>query len=211
MNWEIWLIYSLENWISAVFRTLVRTEEHVCGRRKREAAYGCNLKMLFIVTLKCGKSKSLSPERLWEAWNLGEREVKISRWNSLTFKPWWGFGLKGPWVCWKLGMLIYIRLTRAVTVRKGGGACKLICRKRNMQPTPHAVLSNVGNLNRMMLQMLEESLGQKCTSYFRQGVKVSSVGGGGGNSVCVRKRRKRNREKGEKRNKEELEKEAAWL
>lgn len=51
-----------------------------------------------------------------------------------------------------------------------------------MQPTPHAALSNVGNLNRMMLQMLEESLGQTCTSYFRQGVKVSSVGGG---SRCV--------------------------
>lgn len=38
----------------------------VCGRRKRETTYGYNLKMLFLVTLKCGKSKSLSLGRLWE-------------------------------------------------------------------------------------------------------------------------------------------------
>lgn len=38
----------------------------MCGRRKRETTYGCNLKMLFLVTLKCGKSKSLSLGPLWE-------------------------------------------------------------------------------------------------------------------------------------------------
>lgn len=38
----------------------------MCGRRKRETTYGCNLKMLFLVTLKCGKSKSLSAGPLWE-------------------------------------------------------------------------------------------------------------------------------------------------
>lgn len=36
------------------------------GGGKRETTYGCNLKMLFLVALKCGKSKSLSPGRLWE-------------------------------------------------------------------------------------------------------------------------------------------------
>ncbi len=34
--------------------------------KKRETTYGCNLKMLFLVTLKCGKSKPLSLGRLWE-------------------------------------------------------------------------------------------------------------------------------------------------
>lgn len=43
-----------------------RFEEHVCGRRERDTAHGCNLKMLFLDTLKCGKSKSLSLGRLWE-------------------------------------------------------------------------------------------------------------------------------------------------
>lgn len=42
-------------------------EESMCGRmREGETTYGCNLKMLFLVPLKCGKSKSLSLGRLWE-------------------------------------------------------------------------------------------------------------------------------------------------
>lgn len=36
------------------------------GGGKKETSYGCNLKILFLVTLKCGKSKSLSSGRLWE-------------------------------------------------------------------------------------------------------------------------------------------------
>lgn len=39
----------------------------MCGRtREGETTYGCNLKILFLVTLKCGKSKWLSVGRLWE-------------------------------------------------------------------------------------------------------------------------------------------------
>lgn len=38
----------------------------MCGRRERGTTYGCNLKMLFLVTLKCGESESLSLGRLWE-------------------------------------------------------------------------------------------------------------------------------------------------
>lgn len=48
------------------------------GRRKRETTYGCNFKMLFLVLLKCGKSKSLSPGRLWE----GRLEI----WESGKFR-----------------------------------------------------------------------------------------------------------------------------
>lgn len=50
-------------------------EESICGRmREGETTYGCNLKMLFLVLLKCGKSKSLSLGRLWEVrpWDLWE-------------------------------------------------------------------------------------------------------------------------------------------
>lgn len=38
----------------------------VGGGKARERTYGCNLKMLFLVTLKCGKSKSLRWGPLWE-------------------------------------------------------------------------------------------------------------------------------------------------
>lgn len=42
-------------------------EQSMCGRtREGETTYGCNLKILFLVTLKCGKSKWLSMGRLWE-------------------------------------------------------------------------------------------------------------------------------------------------
>lgn len=69
-------------------------------------------------------------------------------------------------------MLIYISPMQSVTVKRGERLTKLICRKRNMQPTPHATLSNVGILNHMTLQMLEEGLEQNHRLQFNQGVKV---------------------------------------
>lgn len=41
-----------------------------------------------------------------------------------------------------------------------------------MQPTPHAALCNVGILNHMTLQTLEEGLEQNRRLQFNQGVKV---------------------------------------
>lgn len=45
------------------------------GRREWETTYGCNLKNLFLGTLRCGKSKSLSLGRLWE----GKLEIRKRR------------------------------------------------------------------------------------------------------------------------------------
>lgn len=36
------------------------------GGREKETVYSCSLNVLFLVTLKCGKSKSVSLGRLWE-------------------------------------------------------------------------------------------------------------------------------------------------
>lgn len=70
----------------------------VCGRRKRETTYGCNLKMLFLVTLKCGKSKSLSPGRLWEGkLEIWERGKFRSPGGILSLSTKGGdFGFQGP-------------------------------------------------------------------------------------------------------------------
>lgn len=46
-------------------------------------------------------------------------------------------------------MLIYIRLIQSVTVK--GEAYKVDLQEADMQPTPHAVLCNVGILNHMTL------------------------------------------------------------
>lgn len=53
-------------------------EAHQPHKREKgvEATSGCNLKMLFLAILKCGKSKSSSWGRLWEAekiWKEGEK------------------------------------------------------------------------------------------------------------------------------------------
>lgn len=64
----------------------------MCGRRKREGTYGCNLKMLFLVTLKCGKSKSLSLGRLWEGkLEIWEREKFRSPGGILSLSTEGGF------------------------------------------------------------------------------------------------------------------------
>lgn len=77
MKWEIRLFsFTGELHFPRTPWTPIGLEERMCGRRKRETTYGCNLKMLFLVTLKCGKSKSLSLGRLWEGkleiWERGE-------------------------------------------------------------------------------------------------------------------------------------------
>lgn len=69
----------------------------VCGRWGRETTYGCNLEMLFLVPLKCGKSKSLSPGRLWEGKpELWERGKSRSPGGILSLSTGGGFWFVGP-------------------------------------------------------------------------------------------------------------------
>jgi len=71
----------------------------VCGRRKRGTAYGCNLKMLFLVTLKCGKSNSLSLGRLWEGkpgiWERGKLRSPGGILSLSTMRGFWFAGAVG--------------------------------------------------------------------------------------------------------------------
>lgn len=81
---------------SQCLRPLLGLQERVCGRRKRETTYGCNLKMLFLVALKCGKSKSLSLGRLWEGkFEIWERGKFRSPRGILSLSTKGGFWFSG--------------------------------------------------------------------------------------------------------------------
>ena len=64
VKWEIRVISS--SWRIAFSQCPPQYCRSVRGRREWETTYGCNLKNLFLGTLTCGKSKSLSLGRLWE-------------------------------------------------------------------------------------------------------------------------------------------------
>lgn len=120
--------------------------EHV-GGRERETAYSCILKVLFLVTLKCGKSKSLSLGRLWEEqFKIWERGKLRSPGGIVSLSTEGGFVA--------IGLLkvrnAYLHEIASLCHSKEQRHSQLICRKRNMQPTPHAALCNVGILDRML-------------------------------------------------------------
>lgn len=67
--------------------------------KRGDTTYGCNLKILFIVTLKCGKSESLSPGRLWEGkleiWERGKLRCPGGILSLSTMRGFWFAGAIG--------------------------------------------------------------------------------------------------------------------
>lgn len=56
VKWETQLSFHWRIVFSQCLGPPLGLEERVYGRRESKTTYGCNLKMLFLVTLKCGKS-----------------------------------------------------------------------------------------------------------------------------------------------------------
>lgn len=105
------------------------------GGREKETVYSCSLNVLFLVTLKCGKSKSVSLGRLWEEqfkiWEKGKLRspggiVSLSSRGGLC-------GHRSVESQQRLFTLDCFTLSQ-----QRARNTELICRKRNMQPTPHA-------------------------------------------------------------------------